>query len=214
MREKWKKFVASKGLQKWFRKENLIVVVLLGVLLLVVAWPLDRTSSDSNPTTNVPSGQGTSENGLLSNTQNTRNDSSYPDTQTYKAYLEEQLEETLRKMDGIGEVVVMITLQSSEELVVDKDSDRSTSNTTETDSSGGQRNLSSEELGSNTVLYAQDNQTSPFVVKTNTPKVEGVLILAQGAGKASVNADIIEAADVLFGVGAHKIKVLKMEDEK
>lgn len=42
------------------------------------------------------------------------------------------------------------------------------------------------------------------------PKVEGVLVSCQGAGKGSVNADITEAVQALFNLDAHKVKVLSM----
>ena len=47
-------------------------------------------------------------------------------------------------------------------------------------------------------------------IKTIFPKIEGVVVLAQGVGTGTISKDILEAVQALFGVEAHKIKVLKM----
>ena len=51
------------------------------------------------------------------------------------------------------------------------------------------------------------------MVKTLPPRVEGVLVVAEGAGRGNVNKTIVEIAEALFGVEAHKVKVVKMEPE-
>ena len=35
----WKKWAAEKGIKNWFRKDNLIVLVLAGILLVIIALP-------------------------------------------------------------------------------------------------------------------------------------------------------------------------------
>lgn len=46
-------------------------------------------------------------------------------------------------------------------------------------------------------------------MKTITPKVEGVLIVAEGAGKGNMAGEITQIIQALFGVEAHRIKVLE-----
>ena len=41
------------------------------------------------------------------------------------------------------------------------------------------------------------------------PEIADVVISAQGGGSAAVKAEISEAMEALFGLPAHKIKVLK-----
>ena len=55
----------------------------------------------------------------------------------------------------------------------------------------------------------QDGRGTPFVAKTITPKVEGVLVVAEGAGKGNMTSEITQIAQALFGVEAHKVKVLE-----
>ena len=45
----------------------------------------------------------------------------------------------------------------------------------------------------------------------NSPKIEGVVVVAQGAGTGRKDTEIIEAVQALFEVESHKIKVMRME---
>ena len=42
-----------------------------------------------------------------------------------------------------------------------------------------------------------------------TPEIEGVVVIADGGDNAVVVQDITEAVQALFGVEAHKIKIMK-----
>ena len=35
----WKQWAVDKGLQKWFRRDNLVILVLSGILLVIIALP-------------------------------------------------------------------------------------------------------------------------------------------------------------------------------
>lgn len=47
---------------------------------------------------------------------------------------------------------------------------------------------------------------------TDTDAIEGVVVVAEGAGIPQVEQDIIETAQALFPIAAHKIKVCKMTE--
>ena len=49
----------------------------------------------------------------------------------------------------------------------------------------------------------------PVIEKELQPQIEGIIISAQGGGSPQVKAEISEAMEALFGLPAHKIKVLK-----
>lgn len=129
----------------------------------------------------------------------------------YTEALEKKLEESLTEISGVGEVKVVITMASSTEKVVEKEQPVNRSSTAETDYQGGSRNVNTVEMGDATVYSTQSGQSEPYVVKVIQPKVEGVVVVAQGAGNGNVNRNITEAIQVLFGIEAHKIKVLKMK---
>lgn len=200
----------SKGKHKWFQRDNLIILVLSGILLLIIALP----TKDSSGVTSEESGEENSSS--QENQQQTGNISREGTLETqdeYASYLEQRLEQVLGSMDGVGKVSVMITMQSSEELVVEKDEPVSRSSTTESDSEGGKREVSQTENSQTTVYRKTGNDSEPYVIKTMAPKVAGVVVVAEGAGSGSINKTITEAVQALFGVEAHKVKVLKMEKD-
>lgn len=222
MGEFWEKITGSIGAgglepPKWFRRDNLLILVLLGVLLFIVALPVKKEDPAATDTGMEITEQYNA--GILTSSgqQNvTQQDTvdvgtqavTAGSTEEYAAYLEEKLKKMLESIRGVGEVEVMITLESSEERIVEKDMTAERSQTEEQDSAGGTRTVSSSNTGYQTV-YQEGSQGSPFVVKTLTPKVEGVLVVAEGAGKGNMTGEITQIAQALFGVEAHKVKVLE-----
>lgn len=117
-------------------------------------------------------------------------------------------------MEKAGKVKVMVTVSASEKEVVEKDRNITRSSTSETDSEGGIRNINNTESSESTLFMTDGNGNQlPYVTQIFEPKIEGVIVVAQGAGKENVNSDITEAIQALFGIDAHKIKVVKMKTE-
>ncbi len=200
---------------KWFKRDNLLILVLLGILLFIIALPVQKEDASDSGTADAGQynagiltssgqrdvgGQDTVETGTRAVTMGS--------AEEYAAYLEERLKKMLESVRGLGEVEVMITLESSEEKIVEKDMTAERSATEEQDSAGGTRTVSSSNTDYQTV-YQDGSQGSPFVVKTITPKVEGVLVVAEGAGKGNMTSELTQIAQALFGVEAHKVKVLE-----
>lgn len=222
MGEFWEKITGSisagsSASPKWFRRDNLLILVLLGVLLFIVALPVKKedpaaTDTGMEITEQYNAGILTSSGQQNVAQQETVDVGTWAvtadSTEEYAAYLEGKLKKMLESVRGVGEVEVMITLESSEERIVEKDMTAERSQTEEQDSAGGTRTVSSSNTGYQTV-YQEGSQGSPFVVKTITPKVEGVLVVAEGAGKGNMTGEITQVVQALFGVEAHKVKVLE-----
>ncbi|MCH5342975.1 MAG: stage III sporulation protein AG [Acetatifactor sp.] len=201
--EKIRKWLEQKGYEKWFKRDNLIILVLAGVLLFIIALPSEDGSDreDTAPMETKIAGDDGQDTGALGG------DFSQAE---YAAYLENRLARILSGMDGVGKVEVMITLSSSEELVVEKDNISSRSQTNETDSEGGSRLIDQADHQEDTVFYTVGNESEPYVIKTLLPSVEGVVVVAEGAGGGVMNKNITEVVQALFDVEAHKVKVVKM----
>lgn len=135
------------------------------------------------------------------------------DTSDYEAYLEEKTARTLQYVEGVGEVKVMITLKSSAQKIIEKDQQSSSQTTEEEDSQGGTR-TSNDISSDRTSIYEQnsDGSQSPYVSKELLPEIEGVVVIADGGDNAVVVQNITEAVQALFGVEAHKIKIMKRAD--
>ena len=178
-------------IDKWFQKENLVVMILAGILLVVIALPTNEDREEENVLTMYGSADiGEIQHGQAEKTLETYKDNG-EDTETetddYITSLEKKLADILSKIKGAGEVHVMITLQESEELIVEKD-----------------KAAESEE----TVYESEGGMSIPYVIKTVYPKVEGVVVVAEGAGTGKVTQHITEAVQALFSIEIHKIKVM------
>lgn len=222
MGEFWEKITGSisaggLGAPKWFRRDNLLILVLLGVLLFIVALPVKKEDPAATDTGMEITEQYNA--GILTSSgqQNVAQQDTVDvgtqavtagSTEEYAAYLEGKLKKMLESVRDVGKVEVMITLESSEERIVEKDMTAERSQTEEQDSAGGTRTVSSSNTGYQTV-YQEGSQGAPFVVKTIPPKVEGVLVVAEGAGKGNMTGEITQVVQALFGVEAHKVKVLE-----
>ena len=208
------------------KKRSLLILILTGVLILVIAWPVSDGSSgagDSSGGNNgslgqdsVSSGSSGSENGG-SDTVSVLNGGSPGSDQTleeYVALLEERLTELLSNISGAGKVQVMITARATREKVVEKDVTQSSARVSESDSNGGTR-VTDESSYSETSLYtgstSGQGSGEPYVVKELVPEIEGVVVAAQGAEDEYVIDEITQAVSVLFDLPVHKIKVVKME---
>ena len=79
----------------------------------------------------------------------------------------------------------------------------------ENDGSGGNR-VSEESSLKQSVIFS-DNGATPYVVDSNMPKVQGVVVVAEGADDAKIVSEITDAVNALLGIPVNRIKVLKME---
>ncbi len=129
----------------------------------------------------------------------------------YEKELEERIAQLLKSVEGVGKVDVMVVLSSSSEKVYRTDRSENTSTTKEKDASGGERDIASSQSEESTILSQQSgsNGTSPLIQKELYPEISGIVISAQGGDSPTVQAEISQAMEALFGLEPHKIKVLK-----
>lgn len=172
-------------------KNTWLVLGLVGVLLLVIAMPVDRAKKQGEKTVLTEASSEKDEKQTGENDEDTATEA-----------LEKRLEEVLSLIDGAGKVRVMITLKDTGEKVVEKDTTRRTdSNATGTQ---GQDMTSSS-------VYERDGSVEiPYISNELTPQVEGVLVVAQGGGNSIVKQHLLQSVMALFPLEAHKITIVKM----
>lgn len=183
---------------KNLKKGDWIALALTGVLLLVVALPAPSAGSAKKEKSSMHVAENKTE----------ENQEDYQ--REYASVLEKELEEALERMEGVGKVKVMITLADSGEAIVEKDKKMQTDEVTEQDTSGEKRTTKEEKTEWETVYTKTGDGTYPYIEKEVCPKIEGVLVVAQGGDKKTVVRDISDIVMALFHVEAHKIKVVKM----
>lgn len=203
-------------LEKWKKKltkENMAVVALLGLLLMVIAIPADRFSGDvqENAGKDTREGTLTAQEGMETGEAADGGDAA-SGGEEYAKRMEEELQELLSAMEGVGEVKVMITIRDLGQQVVEKDVPSESGWMSETDSAGGTRESESARQEESTV-YITDSEgnRTPYISQTTQPEIEGVTVVAQGGGDALIQKNITEVIQALFDIEAHKIKVVKMK---
>lgn len=216
MEKKWSEFLKqAKSHLKFPNKNQLILIFLCGLLLLVIVWPVNDPQEEKEPGIFPGITDGNGGEGSAADAARERKATGlYTDAmESYEEYLERRLADALEYVDGVGRAEVVITLKSSGQKIVEKDQASSSQATSEEDQNGGIRqaeNRSSDK----TSVYTQgaDGSQTPYISKEMTPEIEGVLVIADGGDNAVTIQNITEAIQALFGVEAHKIKIMKRTD--
>ncbi len=122
--------------------------------------------------------------------------------------LEIRLEKILSKIDGVGEVDVLITYSQTSSINPLYNENTSIS-TTKDNSNENNSKITETQSISKEVLT--DNSSNPIVQTTVSPKVEGAVIIAKGASNPTIKSNIISAIEATTGVASHKIQVFTMK---
>ena len=190
--KQWWEQIRSFGKQR--KKEQLLTAVLVVVILLLAFWPsaADHEEQEKQQTEEVqPQVQATETNA------------------DERKKLEDDLKRILLQVDGVGEVDVAVTMESTGRKLVEKDVPLSESSVDETGNGTNSKKESKNSEEATVYLENADGTKAPYVIEETMPVVRGVLVVAQGADDPQVVAEIKEAAMALFHLEAHKIKVMK-----
>lgn len=173
--------MATKDKKKMF---GLMILVVIAIFLLIVSQmlgsssPQEEDASAATGTPTVNSGDVCRE-------------------------VERGLAETLSKIEGAGEVSVIIKWHSSTVREYAYNEDDTTRNDGEAMDTGTKREM----------VLLGGNKT-PVVIREILPEIEGVLIVASGGHRAEIREELANAAAIYFNVGAHKIQVSQREVAK
>lgn len=135
---------------------------------------------------------------------------------SYEHELEKRLEQILGEMEGITSVDVMITLSATSEKVLEK-SIQLEENKQEIEKGSGEsleKSVTSSLNKKNEALLTGNTSGSmPYIIKEMSPSIQGVVVAAKGNITQTKIRDISEAVQALFGIEAHKIKVIEKKSQ-
>ena len=168
----------TEGVRKlWDKYKYVGLIVLIGVGLLL--WPSGRqmtATTDSRP-------------------------ASAPAAEPQD--LQAEMEEILATMSGVGQVKVLLT--------VDSDGERQLAQNTELAYSGSTAAPEDYSRSSETVLVDGADGDETVVVRTVYPTYRGALVVCQGGDRAEVKLAVTEAVAALTGLSADRITVAKWQ---
>lgn len=174
--------------------ENLVIILILGVIIIIVASSFfsekDVTAKEDKlqPAVAIASEQ----------------------PQDAIMELEQRLAAILSEIEGAGHVKVMITGVSDGE-VVHAFNQVEQSNLQEEQNEGKSVRKTDEIRREQELVFMDDDagKRVPVVTKRYQPEIKGVVVVADGADRDLVRQNITNAVEVLMGLPAHRIRVLK-----
>lgn len=129
----------------------------------------------------------------------------------YSIYLEERLANILGQLKGVGKVNVMVTLESTVEKITAKDTTRTSEATEEEDAEGGTRITEREDL--TVKVVTKGNNDDLLIVKEIKPKVQGVIVMAEGADDPFLKESLYEAVKTVLGITGNKVQIFSSKGD-
>ena len=168
----WKKF-RQQSSGKMNKKNQVVILLLIGILLVIIAIPTGGDEKEK--------------------VAKEEQEKEIYDGEEYRKQMEKRLKQILQKVEGAGNVEVMITYKSTSEQIVEKDVG------------------TGEKAKEETTVYENDTDgaQSPYIKMERMPQVEGIVVVAEGGNNSVVAKNITEAVSALFDVDVHKIKIVK-----
>ncbi len=189
--------VQQKGSKKTL--ENLVIFVIILIVTIIFInyiWNGDKKKNNTNNSKEI-----------IQNISNAKVET----VEISNNSLELQIENILRKLDGVDEVSVLITYEETNRIVPMYNEDVQTSTTEEEDNQGGVRTIN-ESTSKKEVVYEEENGAKRIVTsKVITPQIKGAIIMAKGANNVNVKTNIIQAVQAATGLATHKIQVFEMK---
>ncbi|WP_145322633.1 MULTISPECIES: stage III sporulation protein AG [Paenibacillus] len=133
--------------------------------------------------------------------------------QAIEIAFEDKIKGVLENIVGVGTVDVMVTVDSTEELVVQRNVKDSQQLTEETDANGGKRHMTQYTRDGEIITYEISGDQTPIVTKKLKPQIRGVLVVARGAENKVVKELITDAVEKGLNVAAYRISVVPRKQD-
>ncbi len=166
---------------KKIKNIEIIIAAVLGALVLIIYFlPSNNSKSDGVVTSAVQSENISDEAKMLA--------------------------ETLSKIKGAGNVNVMITYESSGELVPAYQQD-----ITETGNTSENQVTYSKTQSNKIITVNQQGGAGALIIKEKKPEIKGVIVIAEGAADLNVKLNLYKAVQTVLQINAAKVDIFEMK---
>lgn len=187
MKEKWENLFKNR------KTENLVFFLIILIVTLIIINQILKEDTSKKSYTNTTNTAVLASSEIKETNQN----------------LAKELEEILKKIQGVGNVSVLITYSESEITKVPMYNENNSQNSTEeTDNSGTTKKTTSDTTQKEVVIGSDQN---PVIQTIENPKIEGAIVTAEGASNIEVKSNIVAAVEAATGIATHKIQVFEMK---
>ncbi len=179
---------------------NKVWLILLGILIVGF---VSMTFNNSYKNEVLPAS-------VMGNSDTTisKKDSDQWSMMDYEDYYESTMKDILEEIIGVGEVIVKVNLDSTEQKVYQTNTRIGTQVTEEKDSQGGNRTIDDSSRDETVVTISNGSVETPVEVKTVKPTIRGVVVVAEGAENTKVKSWIFDVIQRSLDVPAHRISIV------
>lgn len=131
------------------------------------------------------------------------------DTETYTKNLEEKIQTLVSKIDGVGNVDVMITLENGVEYVYANSEKKSTDNTQDYTSGSPSKSTDKNSAEQDVVMVDGSDGKEALVVTKKEPTVKGVVVVCDGGDNLKVVQNITDAVTTALNITSNRVSVVK-----
>ena len=115
---------------------------------------------------------------------------------------QKEMERILARIEGAGELHLMLTLESDGERTLAEDREETL---------GGSPDAPESQSRRETVILSVSGGEEVVVTRRESPVYRGALVVCQGADRAEVKLAVTQAVAALTGLGADRITVVKCQ---
>ena len=180
----------EKFLEKFNNKkmiENSVIFLILAIIVMIVINSLFDTTTEEKSDLQANSIQ------ILNRSEDNT--------------LEAKLANILSKIDGAGNVDVMVSYTNEIEKIPMLDVKTTTTIINEKDSGGGERKTEETSTEENIIYEENGNSKTPVIKQKILPEIIGVIVVAEGANNITVRENLIKAVEATINVSSHRIQV-------
>lgn len=182
--------------------ENLVfflVLLIVTMLIINAIWKGDNKKDETNTINNTK---------VLASSENKNNTSNSSNTERT---MQEELENILSKISGVGKVNVLLTYSQTSTQIPVYNEQNTQNDTEESDTSGGTRKVQEVDSKKEVIYEEIDGEKTIVTQSIVNPEIKGAIITAEGASSAEVKEIIIQAVEAATGLATHKIQVFPMQ---
>ncbi len=187
----------------------LLALTAIGLLLLLFGASGGGSSPPgSTHATPVLAPAQSTANNALTGTSSTNGDTALNAAMAYENYYDRTLTNMLNQIQGISNVMVMVTVASTPINEYGQNSVVTRQNTVQ--SGSGSRSTTTSQSTQSTLVTVQNSNGNqvPVVVDELMPRVTGVLVVAKSGNEIIMQSEITNAVQDALGIPSYEITVL------
>jgi len=131
---------------------------------------------------------------------------------SYKNEVEQSLTNIISSIEGAGQTKILVTVDSSAELVYATDEKNSLNTNNETKDGSPQSDSNTQIENSYITVKLADGTQQTVLLKEIQPKVRGVLVVCSGGDDKVIHQRVLEAVTKALDISSAKVCVTKLSE--